>query len=169
MTATLKTSSNGQTRKTLASQLDRLDGILDGLDAALSGAVQEAIGLAVKEAVQAVLSEVLTNHNLQEQLLRASTKAMDEDDTRNRNSLSQRLWNAAAQGVQRTVQSVKKAGRGMGLAVLAASGVVAGVAYAARRRLVSLAATVYQGGKRLLGGAVTALIRVLPKFAFSVI
>jgi hypothetical protein len=115
------------------------------------------------------LSEVLTNHNLQEQLLRASTKAMDEDDTRNRNSLSQRLWNAAAQGVQRTVQSVKKAGRGMGLAVLAASGVVAGVAYAARRRLVSLAATVYQGGKRLLGGAVTALIRVLPKFAFSVI
>lgn len=42
-TATTRTPSNGQPRQTLASQLDRLDGILDGLDAALAGAVQEAV------------------------------------------------------------------------------------------------------------------------------
>jgi len=39
MTTVERTSIDGQQRKTLASQLDRLDGILDGLDRALTGAV----------------------------------------------------------------------------------------------------------------------------------
>lgn len=67
---------NDQERKTLASQLDRLDTILDtlseGLNEAAASAVEKAVGLAVKqavgqavaqavhEAVQAVLTEVLT-------------------------------------------------------------------------------------------------------------
>jgi hypothetical protein len=38
MTATVRTNSNVQPRQTLASQPDRLDGILDGLDATLAGA-----------------------------------------------------------------------------------------------------------------------------------
>jgi hypothetical protein len=42
MTATVRTNSNVQPRETLASQLDRLDGIRDGLDAALAGDVREA-------------------------------------------------------------------------------------------------------------------------------
>src|SRR6516162_9745159 len=62
------------TRKTLASQLDRLDSILDGLSEgltdAVSSAVREAVGLAVQEAVQAVLTELLTNPALREQLQR---------------------------------------------------------------------------------------------------
>ena len=47
---------NGPTRKTLASQIDRLDSILDGLseglDQAVAQTVREAVGLAVEEAVQ---------------------------------------------------------------------------------------------------------------------
>jgi hypothetical protein len=66
MTATL--STNGQVRKNLASQLDRLDGILDGLSDGLNdavvAAVKEAVGLAVQEAVRAVLTEVLTHPEL---------------------------------------------------------------------------------------------------------
>jgi hypothetical protein len=169
MTTTLRTSSNGQPRKTLASQLDRLDGILDGLDAALAGAVQEAVGQAVKEAVQAVLTEVLTNRDLQEQLRQASTDTAAEEPSQQRPSLPQRLGQAAAKGLRCTVQTVRKAGRSVGLAGLAAAGMTVGVAYAARRRLASAAAAVYRGGKRMLGGAVTALTRVLPSFAFGII
>src|SRR5437868_14827309 len=52
-------------RKTLASQLDRLDSILDalsdGLNEAVAFAVEQATGTAVRGAVQAALTEVLTN------------------------------------------------------------------------------------------------------------
>jgi hypothetical protein len=85
---TTKIESNGQVRRTLASQLDRLDGILDGLSdglnqavadavsvavkdavsVAVSVAVKEAAGVAVREALQAVLTEVLTNPGLLEHL-----------------------------------------------------------------------------------------------------
>ena len=57
MSKTLET--NGQSRKTLASQLDRLDSILDGLSEGLDQAV-----------AQAVLTELLTNPALREQLQR---------------------------------------------------------------------------------------------------
>jgi hypothetical protein len=169
MTTTLRASSNGQPRKTLASQLDRLDGILDGLDAALAGAVQEAVGLAVKEAVQAVLTEVLTNRPLQEQLRpAASTDSAAAESRQQRPSLPQRLGQAAAKGLRWTVQTVRQAGRRVGLVLLAAAGLTAGVAYAARRRLASATAAVCHVGKRVLGGTVTALTRVLPSFAFGV-
>ena len=72
MSETRTSSSNGQSRKTLAGQLDRLDGILDGLadglNEAVASAVKEAVGAAVTEAVQAVLAEVLTNPALRDQL-----------------------------------------------------------------------------------------------------
>ena len=62
MTVTL---TNGKTRRTLNDQLDRLDGILDGLSEALHGAVSDAVkeaaGAAVQEAVRLALVEVLTN------------------------------------------------------------------------------------------------------------
>jgi hypothetical protein len=72
---TTATTTNG-VRKTLASQIDRLDSILDGLSenlnqavadavqGAVELAVRQAVGQAVKEAVQAVLAEVLTNADL---------------------------------------------------------------------------------------------------------
>jgi hypothetical protein len=61
----MTTTTNGRERKSLAEQIDRLDGILDGLaqglEQAVVAAVQTAVGLAVREAVQAVLQEVLAN------------------------------------------------------------------------------------------------------------
>src|SRR5262249_48930302 len=63
--STMTTQTDGRVRKSLAEQIDRLDGILDGLSEALNesvaAAVQEAVGLAVREAVRGVIKEVLTN------------------------------------------------------------------------------------------------------------
>ena len=66
-------NSNGRViRKSLAEQIDRLDGILDcladGLNDAVAAAVKEATALAVKEAVRGVLSEVLTNPDFLERI-----------------------------------------------------------------------------------------------------
>ena len=62
---TTNMTTNGQSRKTLASQLDRLDTILDtleqGLQEAVASAVQEAVGVAVREAIKGLVTEVLTN------------------------------------------------------------------------------------------------------------
>ncbi len=64
----MTTMSNGQVRKSLASQIDRLDALLDGLADGLNElvvtAVKQAVEVAVKEAVRSVLSEVLTNPDL---------------------------------------------------------------------------------------------------------
>jgi hypothetical protein len=52
-------NTNGQ-RKTLASQLDRLDTILDtldqGLQEAVASAVQEAVSVAVREAIKGLVT-----------------------------------------------------------------------------------------------------------------
>ena len=70
MTATIPT--NGSMRKTLASQLDRmdqmLDGLSEGLNEAVAAAVQEAVGQAVRAAVQQALAEVLANAELRQRL-----------------------------------------------------------------------------------------------------
>jgi hypothetical protein len=72
----MTTTTNGQERKTLASQLDRLDSILDGLSDALNGAVasavegaveravRQAVGEAVRETFQTILAEVVTSPDL---------------------------------------------------------------------------------------------------------
>jgi hypothetical protein len=66
--ATVTTDTNNRVRKSLAEQIDRLDGILDGLaeglNEAIVAAVKEAAGAAVQEAVRAVLSELLANPEL---------------------------------------------------------------------------------------------------------
>src|SRR5262245_58572443 len=68
-------------RKTLSSQIDRLDGILDGLAEALNGAVadavREAVGEAVREAVSATVREVLASPAL----LRAALAAHRQQET----------------------------------------------------------------------------------------
>jgi hypothetical protein len=166
-TATTRMPSNSQPRKTLASQIDRLDGILDGLDAALAGAVQDAVEQAVKQAVQAVLTEVLTNRQLQEELRRASQPAPPPEEPRDKPSMPNRIWKATTAGVRRTVQSVRKLGRGVGMALVAAGGVLAGIVYAARSKIASLAKTVYRHGKRLIQGAVSFLTGLWPSLAFG--
>src|SRR5262245_65867500 len=62
MTATNNTS---RPRKTLATQLDRLDSLLDGLADNLNEAVATAVQQAVTTAVQQAVIEVMTNAELQ--------------------------------------------------------------------------------------------------------
>ncbi|MHB1424891.1 MAG: hypothetical protein ACYC3I_17100 [Gemmataceae bacterium] len=166
-TTPTRLNNDAPTRKTLASQLDRLDDMLQGLDSALTGAVQEAVEQAVKQAVQAVLTEVLTNRQLQEELQRASQPAPPPQEPRDKPNLSNRIWQATTAGVRRTVQTIQQGGRGAGMALVAAGGVVAGVLYAARAKIASLAKTVYRHGKRLVQGAIAALTSFLPSFAFG--
>ena len=70
MTATVQ--SNGQARKTLSAQIDRLDTMLDGLAEGIQetvvSAVQQAVVQAVREAVLAAVTQVLTNPDLQRHL-----------------------------------------------------------------------------------------------------
>jgi hypothetical protein len=166
-TTTTRTNNNGQPRKTLASQLDRLDGILDGLDAALSGAVQDAVEQAVKQAVQAVLTEVLTNRQLQEQLQQAAEPAPPLEGPHGKPSLLNRLWQATTENVRRTVPTVQRLGRGVGMPLVAAGAAVAGIVYAARRQIASVTSTVSRHGKRLVRGAVSYLTSFLPTFALG--
>jgi hypothetical protein len=173
MTTMTRTNSDGQTRKTLASQIDRLDGILDGLDAALAGAVREAVEAAVKEAVRAVLAEVLTNRPLQEQLQGAADQAGagTEDRPGGRKGRLLRLWEATAENVRRAARTVKEVGARVGgrawLALLAAGGVVAGFVYASRKKIVASACAVCRHGKALVGKAGAALARLVPTFALG--
>jgi hypothetical protein len=166
-TTTTRTPTNGQPRKTLASQLDRLDCILDALDAALAGAVQEAVEQAVKQAVQAVLTEVLTNRQLQEQLEQATQPVLSSEESKRKQGMPKRVWQAATEGVRRSVQTVKKLGRGVGMALVAAGAVLAGVVYAARQKIAFVASRVYRRGKRLVHRAIAALTSFLPSFAFG--
>jgi hypothetical protein len=87
--ATVTTDTNNRVRKSLAEQIDRLDGILDGLaeglNEAVIAAVKEAAGAAVQEAVRAVLSELLANpellHSVRDSLtppLRTETHVADQ-------------------------------------------------------------------------------------------
>ena len=167
MTTAVRTNLDGQPRKTLASQLDRLDSILDGLDRALTGAVQDAVEQAVKQAVQAVLAEVLTNRELQEQLQQAAQHAPPPEPPHGKPSMANRLWQATTEAVRRTVQKVKQFGRGVGMTLVAAGGVLAGIVYATRKQIASVASAVYQGGRRLVGRAITTLASMMPSFVFG--
>src|SRR5579871_1314773 len=92
MTTTL---SNGQVRKSLASQIDRLDAMLDGLADGLNelvvSAVKQAVEVAVKEAVRSVLSEVLANTDLVGKLQTAVNVPAAPSEPTSRVSLRQRL------------------------------------------------------------------------------
>src|SRR5262249_33108569 len=66
----MTTNQNHTQRKSLASQIDRLESILgemtEGLNGLIAGAVQEAVVIAVRQ----VVTEVLTNPDLHQQLHR---------------------------------------------------------------------------------------------------
>ncbi len=90
----MTTLSNGQVRKSLASQIDRLDimldGLADGLNELVVTAVKQAVEVAVKEAVRSVLSEVLNNTDLVSKLQGAVNVPVQSEPT-SHVSLSQRL------------------------------------------------------------------------------
>src|SRR6516162_6857087 len=115
MTKTLE--MNGTTRKTLASQLDRLDSILDGLreglNDAVASAVREAVGLAVQEAVQAVLTELLTNPALRGQLPRpAEAESAPPEDPANKQGGGKGRLAALCSRVRNKLRSAGRAGAG---------------------------------------------------------
>ncbi len=65
-------SPNGRVRRSLATEIDRLnqilDGLADGLNDAVASAVQNAVAVAVQQAIQGALTEVLTSPAVIEQL-----------------------------------------------------------------------------------------------------
>jgi hypothetical protein len=187
MTKTMET--DGQTRRTLASQLDRMDQVIDGLaeglNAAVAGAVQEAVGLAVKEAVQAVLSEVLANPTLREQLQNASSPAPPAEPAHNSEGggkgrlaalcghVRDKLWSACRAGAERlrwagqaAAWAWRLAGDRVRAVLLAGAGAAAaGAAYLARTSLAAAAHRLSDGARALAGRAWGAFRRVLPALA----
>ena len=178
---------NGTTRKTLASQLDRLDSILDGLseglDQAVAQAVREAVGLAVREAVQAVLAELLTNPALREQLRGpAAAESAPPDDPANRSGGGKSRLAALCGRVGDKLRSACRVGAGwvrhaaqaaslawrladdrVRAALLAAAGAAAAAAaYLARTSLAAAARRLCGAAKALAGRAWGALRRALP-------
>ena len=178
MTKTME--MNGPTRKTLASQIDRLDSILDGLSEglhqAVAQAVREAVGLAVREAVQSVLAELLTNPLLREQLRRpAAPQPAAPDGPANKEGggkgrlaalcgrVGDKLRSACRVGagwLRRAAQAASLAWRLAGDRVRAALLVVA--AYLARTALAAAARRLWGGAKALAGWAWGAFRRALP-------
>jgi hypothetical protein len=172
---------HGPTRKTLASQIDRLDSILDGLSEglsdAVSSAVREAVGLAVREAVQAVLTELLTNPALRAQLQRpAAAESAAPDGPANKHGGGKSRLSALCGRVGDRLRSacrvgagcLRQAARATSLAwqladdrVRAALLVVA--AYLARTALVAAARRLCGAARSLAGKAWGALRRALPR------
>ena len=179
MTKTLE--MNGPARKTLASQLDRLDSILDGhsegLTDAVASAVREAVGLAVREAVQAVLTELLTNPALRAQLQRpAAAEASPPDGPADKNGggkgrlaalcgrVGDRLRSACRVGAGWLRQAGRAAyfawhlaGDRVRAVLLVAAAYLAGTALAAAARRLG------DGVRSLAGRAWGALRRALPR------
>jgi hypothetical protein len=178
MTKTIE--MNGPARKTLASQIDRLDSILDGLSDGLSDAVaqavREAVGLAVREAVQAVLTELLTNPALREQLQGpAASEPAAPDGPANKNGGGKGRPAALCGRVGDTLRSacragagwLRQAGRAASLAWRLAGARVRAVllvaaAYLARTALAAAARRLGDGAKSLVSRAWGALRRALP-------
>src|SRR5262249_25574606 len=138
---------NGPARKTLASQLDRLDSILDGLSEglndAVASAVREAVGLAVHEAVQAVLTELLTNPGMRGQLQRpAEAGPAPPEDPANKQGGGKSRLAALCSRVRNKLRSAGRAGAGC----LRQAGRAASLAWrlaGARVRAVLLVAAAY--------------------------
>jgi hypothetical protein len=176
MTKTME--MNGPARKTLASQLDRLDSILgglsDGLNDAVAQAVREAVGLAVREAVQAVLTELLTNPELREQLQKAAppdspppAEHAPEGGGGRLAALCGRVGDKLRSACRAGAGCLRQAGRATSLAWRLAGERVRAVllvaaAYLARTSLAEAARRLWGGAKALAGWAWAALRRALP-------
>jgi hypothetical protein len=148
MTAT----TNGQQRKTLASQIDRLDSILDGFADNLNEAVATAVKEAVAVSVQQAIVEVLTNPELQ-QLLHppvapSPTQAPAEASTDGGRG-------GLGQAVRGTVGRVAEAA---GRAASAVGGWLASTARQARELVVGGAQKVRRGARTLYAWVLTSRV-----------
>src|SRR5262249_24401870 len=116
------TTLNNGVRKTLASQLDRLDMILDGLAENLNEAVamaaassvKEIVNVAVQEAVRAALVEILSNAEVQKRLIHEQPAAPTMIHLR---KIAGSCWNwiiRAAKGTWTKIVMVSNKVKGMG-------------------------------------------------------
>ena len=171
---------NGPSRKTLASQIDRLDSILDGLSEgltdAVASAVREVVGLAVREAVQAVLTELLTNPALREQLQKAAPpESAPPDGPANRSgggkgrlaALCGRVGDMLRSACRVGARWVRHAARAATLAWRLAddrvrAALLVAVAYLAHTTLPAAARRLGGAARSLAGRAWGALRRALP-------
>ena len=94
-------------------------------------------------------------------------QAAQPQETRGKQSMANRLWQATTEGVRRTVQTAKKLGRRVGMTLLATGAVVAGIVYAARKKIASVAVGTYRQGKWLVHRTISSLTSFLPSFAFG--
>jgi hypothetical protein len=166
MTTTNGASTARASRKSLADQIDRLAGILDGLDAALSGAVQDAVEQGVRQAVQSVMTEFLTNEHLHEQLRRAAQPSRGGEQANGKGGMLQRMWSAACETAGRAARLAREAGRRGGALLIAAGGFLAAGLYIARTHIASAASFVYGLAKAAVVAVGAALFRLLPAFGF---
>jgi len=96
---------NGTSRKSLATQLDRFDTMLEGLSEAIPDVVADTVRVAtqqaVREAVEAAVKEVLTNPQIREKLL----PTIEQKPT------TTTMWNRVRQmwqGVRSTLNSLRQ-------------------------------------------------------------
>ena len=109
---TTKVNMNGQARKSLAEQIDRLDsmldGLADGLNHAIAAAVKDAVSLAVQQAVQVVMREMLTSPELLARLGAAVPVAPSAPEKGPKAKVS---WKRRWLGVCKTLAARLNAGR----------------------------------------------------------
>jgi hypothetical protein len=169
------TKPNGQPRRTLASQIDRLDQVIDaladGLNQAVATAVEQAVGAAVERAVQAVLTEVLTNVELQNRLRQPAQPAAEPKERRPTKGPTLRAWDTAKEMVRRAAETTKNAclwvAQKSRAVALVAAGVAIAAAYAARSAIRSAAGSVCRWGVSLIGKVAGAFGWMTPAFAFA--
>ena len=113
-------SGNGAQRKSLASQIDRLDSILDGLADALNesiaDAVKEVVGQVVREAVECTIKEVLASPELLRAALNKHAPAVTPAPAPQRQRLKGLLRcvrDACNKAKQVAGQAVKKLGQAL--------------------------------------------------------
>lgn len=117
----LTINNNRSTRKTLSSQIDRLDATLDGLaenlNEAIALAVKDVVGEVVREAVEAAVKEVLANPELLRAALAqqnpTAREAQPEPQRRSVREGLQRCWEWVS---HKTVEKASQVKKRMGLA-----------------------------------------------------
>jgi hypothetical protein len=111
----MSTTTNGQVRKSLAQQIDRLDamldGLADGLNDAVAAVVKEAVGVAVKEAIQSLVREALANPELVARLATAFPVSTPAPQPAPKDAKPKVSWKQRWAGLYKTVTAKLDAAR----------------------------------------------------------
>src|SRR5262245_18815533 len=116
-----QTNDVGRTqRKSLATEIDRLDGILDGLDEALAGSIEmtvrDVVGHVVRETVEATVREVLSNPELIRAAVAQHAPVATPMPQQPRRTLKEALKEKLAALFHKAAEKASQAKRGLGSA-----------------------------------------------------